>query len=261
MKVHRIVFCLNSSPIYSGMWDVVSEVYCKTTLLIPTLLFFGTKEELEKEVKSDYGEVYLFPKFEEFIANPTLDWSVTWSVHWAMANKFSEDICSFSGIDEIPLSTVLWDKIKAIDESKLVIGLGANPYGSNNLIASGHNFAKGSTYKKIFDIKDDLYEELKRIWDLKEKLPRANIIGGVWWGLDEDYISTKVYNNSDVHFLDQDWINTNLQSKKICRSSGFNYCPEKLKNGFYWTAHMVRPLSDQNNKDLIYKLLKDLKIK
>ena len=261
MKVDRIVFCLNSSPLYSGMWDIVAEAYCKTTSLIPTLLFFGTEEELEKEVKSDFGEVYLLPKFEEFIVNPSLDWSVTWSVHWAMANKFSEDICSFSGIDEIPLSTVLWDHIKTVDESKLIIGLGGQPYGTNNLIASGHNFAKGSTYKKVFDIKDDLYEELKRIWDLKEKLPRAHLIGGSWWGLDEDYISTKVYNNRDVHFLDQQWVSDNLQTKKICRSSGFSYCAEKLKDGFYWTAHMLRPLSDDNNQLKIDNLLKDAGIR
>tara|TARA_R100001129_G_scaffold141477_1_gene102704 strand:+ start:2918 stop:3706 length:789 start_codon:yes stop_codon:yes gene_type:complete len=262
MKLDRVVFALNSNPLYSGMWDIVSEVYSKKTSLIPTLLFVGTQDELEKEINFNFGEVYLLPKYEEFISNPSLDWTVTWSLYWGISNLFPNDFCLTSGMDEIPLSSALWDMIEPIDDSKFVVGLGPHPYGSHKLIGSGQNSGKGSTYKKIFDIKDDLYEELKRIWDLKEKLPRANLIGGSWWGLDEDYISTKVYNNSDVHFLDQDWVNNNLQSKKICRSrDGFGYNAELINNGFYWTAHMVRPLSDPNNQALIDKLLKDIRIR
>jgi|TARA_R100000084_G_C4655601_1_gene152670 hypothetical protein len=264
MKLDRVVFALNSNPLYSGMWNIVSEVYSKKTPLIPTLLFVGTQEELEKEVNFNFGEVYLLPKHEEFISNPSLDWTVTWCLYWGIANLFPNDFCLTSGMDEIPLSSVLWDRIEPIDDSKFVVGLGPHPYGPEKLIGSGQNSGKGSTFKKLFNIDNDLHDELHKVWSIKTQLPRASSIGkgNNWWGLDEDYISTFVFDSPDVYFLEEAWVSENLQSKKICRSrDGFGYNAELINNGFYWTAHMVRPLSDPNNQALIDKLLKDIRIR
>ena len=265
MKIKRMVMCLNSSELYSGMWDMVAEVYEKTTDIIPTLIFCGTKEELDMEVKSDFGEVYLFNKFPNVLQNPNLDWSVTWTLFWAMSNLFSEDVCCFSGIDEIPISDILWKKIDEIEDNKYIVGLGAKPYGIVGHAASGHNIAKGKTFKRVLEVEDDLEKELTRIWNLRMDLAARefgwNLKNRQWWGMDEAYISSKLYKNKDVVFIDDEWAENNLSSKKIDRMFKCSYDLDRLKNKDYWTAHLVRPITDPNNQEIIQRLLKDMGIK
>ncbi len=262
MKIDRVVFCLNSSPTYSGMWDIVSEVYTKHTNIKPTLVFSGTEKELLDEVKKDFGEVFLLPKYQSVVSNPSLDWSVTWTAFWAMANLFSDEVCSFSGIDEIPISDKLWKKIEEVPDDRYVVGLGANPYGNLKHIASGHNCAKGHTFKSILEIEDSLEQELHRIWnirnDLKHYISAWNAEQMSWWGLDEAYISSKLYGHDKVVFMNDQWVDEQLQKRKICRGSNCNYDKQKLKERYYWTAHMVRPLSDPNNLKKILQLVEDL---
>tara|TARA_R100000388_G_C7243946_1_gene163528 strand:- start:3846 stop:4643 length:798 start_codon:yes stop_codon:yes gene_type:complete len=262
MKIDRAVMCLNSSLLYSGMWDIVAKVYKETTDIIPTLIFCGTQEELDREVKTEHGDVYLFPKYEKFIQRPDLDWTVTWTLFWAIANKFPNDVCCFTGIDEIPISSVLWDKISSISDDKYVVGLGANPYGDIKHIASGHNIAKGSTFKKILQIEDSLELELKRIWDVRYQLSNSNFGWNLeqnnWWGMDEAYISSKLYDHDDVIFMDNRWVSQNLQSKKIDRMYNCSYELDRLKNKDYWTAHLVRPLTDPSKKQIVLNLIKDM---
>jgi hypothetical protein len=250
------------------MWDIVSEVYTRTTDFIPTLIFCGSQEELNREVKSNFGEVHLFPRYPEVIKNPNLDWSVTWTLYWAIANKFPDDVCLFSGIDEIPISTVLWDRLEKIPNDKYVVPLGANPYrkfGLHGIIASGHNCALGSTFKRTFQIEEHLDDELKKVWNLRyeysKRVPR-NLFAlenlQQWWGLDEAYISSKVYDHPDVIFFEDEWAQEYLQARKIDRSSDCVYDIDKLRERYYWTAHLVRPLSDPNNKRIVMQLLEDM---
>lgn len=265
MKIDRVVFCLNSSPLYSGMWDIVSEVYIKNTDFIPTLIFCGTQEELDNEVKSNFDEVFLLPKYEEVICNPSLDWSVTWTAFWAIANMFPDEVCLFSGIDEIPISDRLWNKLSDIPDDKYVVGLGSNPYRTGRHIASGSNCAKGKVLKKVLDIEDDLKSELKKIWNNRSELAsyvdawNAENMG--WWGLDEACVTSKVHDDSNVVFLDNAWVAEYLQSRKIDRGSGCAYDPKKLKEKYYWCAHIVRPLSDPSNKEKVLQLLEDMEIR
>ena len=268
MKIDRVVVCLNSSPLYSGMWDIISEVYAKTTSYVPTLIFCGTQKELSREVKSDFGEVYLLPRHPEVISARDYDWSVVWSLYWAIANKFPDDVCLFSGIDEIPISTALWDKIADVDDDKYVIPLGRNPYAKHNLygiVANGHNVGKGSVYKEIFEIEDNLQTELARVWnsryEFSKRVPQnlfalENLQN--WWGLDEAYVSSKVYDHKDVVFFDDGWAQQELFAKRICRSTGWSYDEEKVKNNYYWAAHMPRPLSDPANMQRVEELLRTM---
>tara|TARA_R100001082_G_scaffold110310_1_gene89892 strand:+ start:224 stop:1021 length:798 start_codon:yes stop_codon:yes gene_type:complete len=265
MKIKRAVVCLNSSPLYSGMWDILAEVYEKTTDIIPTLIFCGTKDELEKEVKTDFGEVYIFPQYKEFVERPDLDWTVTWTLFWAIANKFPDDVCCFTGIDELPISAVLWEKISKIPDNKYIVGLGSKPYGDFEHIASGHNIGKGSTFKKILDIHSDLKVELNRVWELRYDLSRCNFGWNLedngWWGMDEAYISSKLYDHPDVVFIDNDWVSENLQSKKIDRMFNCSYDIHRLNTKDYWTAHLIRPITDPNKKEIVLRLLKDMGIR
>ena len=79
-----------------------------------------------------------------------------------------------------------------------------------------------------------------------------------WWGLDEAYISSKLYGHDKVVFMNDQWVDEQLQKRKICRGSNCNYDKQKLKERYYWTAHMVRPLSDPNNLKKILQLVEDL---
>lgn len=263
MKIDRVVFCLNSSPTYSFMWDIVSEAYAKNTDFIPTLIFCGTEEELHKEVQSDFGEVFLMPRYEEVICNWNLDWSAPWTAFWAMANMFPDDVCLFSGIDEIPISDKLWNKISEFPDDKYIVGLGPTPYSHDRChIASGHNCAKGKVFKDVLEIRDELEAELKDKWEnrfkLAEYITAWNMEKKGWWGLDEAIISNIMHNHPSVVFLDHGWVQENLQGRKICRGSGFNYDVEKLKSKYYWTAHMPRPLSKRNNMKRVQRLLRDM---
>jgi len=274
MDINRVVFCLNSSPVYSGMWDIVSEVYTKTTDFTPTLIFCGTQDELDQEVKSNFGEVYLFPRYPEVIQNPNLDWSTVWTLFWAIANKFPNDICLFSGIDEIPISTVLWDRVATYPDNKYIVPLGADPYRiyrqrglpyySQPTIATGHNCGKGSTFKRIFQIENDLQDELQKVWNCRDRFRQISIhptMGSVeWWGIDEAYTSKFVYDHPDVIFFEEEWVQEYLQGRKIDRSVGCSYDINKLKEKYYWTTHLVRPLAEPNNMQKVSRLLADMGI-
>ena len=270
MKIKRVVFCLNNSPLYSGMWDIVSKVYTEKTDYIPTLIFVGTQKELEAEVKTSFGEVYRLDKHEEFVVRPELDWTVPWSLHWAIANMFPNDICLFTGIDEIPCNYILDGLIKDVDENKYIFMLGANPYrrptDKKLLVANGWSIAKGSVLKQVLGIKDNLKEELNRLWTTKHiyaaKIPDNHhaLIAQNWWGIDEAYISTVVYDNPNVLFFNQESADQLFSHRKICRAQGCVYDREKLKNGYYWEVHMPRPLSDPKNKKIVENILTDLGI-
>jgi hypothetical protein len=247
------------------MWDIASEVYAKTTDIVPTLIFCGTPEELHNEVKSTFGEVYLFPKYPKVIEREDLDWSVTWTAFWAMANLFPSEVCCFSGVDELPLSDILWDKLNTIPEDSYLVGLGSHPYGLSGHVTSGYNIAKGDIFKTVLKIEDDLEEELTRVWNLRFELAKRNFGWNLkdrnWWGMDEAYISSVICDNPKISFLDNKWVSENLQSKKIDRMFNCSYDLKRLQENDYWTAHMVRPLSDPNKRSIILQLLKDMGVR
>lgn len=258
---------------YVGMWDIFSEVYTKTTEFIPTLFFCGTQEELDREVKKDYGEVVLLPKYPEVIVNPQLDWTVIWSLFWAAAHHYPEDVCLFSGIDDLPISTILWDSMKDIPDDKYVIPFGKNPYnipsvdGTRHIIANGYNCGKGKTLKKIFHMSDNLQEELYKLWGNRHMFAsqfpsnHANLNGWQrWWGMDEAYMSCFVHDHPDVVFLEDNFVKDKIQGIKIDRAEGFDYDLDKLNNREYSFAHIPRPLTDERNMDKVTKLLKDMEI-
>ena len=263
MKVDRVVFCLNTSPLYSGMWDIVSKVYAKKTNLIPTLIFVGTQEEADREIKENYGEVYVLPRHDEFIVRKDLDWTVSWTLHWAVANMFPDDVCQSSGIDEIPCDDTMEKLCAQIPEGKYFFPLGPDPYGIK-IVANGYGTGKGSDIKRILGIKDDLKEELARIWSKKDefcsRVPQNHIDvrNRGWWGMDEAYISSVVYGHPDVVFLSQESAKAILNNRRIARNKGCTYDKEALKKGHYWSCHMVRPLSDPKNKKIIDQLIEDL---
>lgn len=268
MKIDRVLFSLNASPLYRGMWDIVSKVYTQKTNMIPTLIFVGTQEEADAEIKESYGEVVVLPKHEKYIARPELDWTVPWTLYWATANLFPDDICTMSGIDEIPCNNLIEKIADQVPDDKILFPLGPDPYRSRPpIVANGHNTAKGSTFKRVLKIEDDLEKELERIWSSKDefcsKIPHnhAAVRGRKWWGMDEAYISTIVYGHPDCLFVDQASANTFLTSRRIQRNIGkCQYDPQKLKDGYYWSCHMMRPLTDPENLKITNDILRDLGI-
>tara|TARA_R100000664_G_scaffold18071_1_gene27067 strand:- start:2287 stop:3111 length:825 start_codon:yes stop_codon:yes gene_type:complete len=263
MKIKRMIMSLNNSKLYSGMWDMVAEIYEKTTDIIPTLIFCGTKEELDMEVKSGFGEVYRLNKYPNVVQDPNMDWSVTWAPFWAASNLFPDDVCCTSGIDVIPISDILWKKIDEIKDDKYVVGRGAKPYGNIGHVASGRNIAKGKTFKRVLEIEDDFEKELIKIWNLRMDLQARegfnwNLKNQKWWGLDEAYISSKVYENKDVVFIDAEWVLNNLSSKKIDRMFRCRYDLDRLKSKDYWHAHIVRPITNPQNYKIVQDLIKDM---
>ncbi len=265
MNIDRIVFCLNASPLYSGMWDIVSKVYTQKTKYKPTLIFVGTKEELYNEVKHDYGEVYRVDPVPEYVVNPNLDWTVMWTCYWYMANKFPDDVCMLSGIDEIPCNNMVGEIAKQVPDDKYFFPLGPNPYG-NNIVANGWSIAKGSVLKNVLGIEDDLRDELKRIWENKDdfckRVPQNHhdVRSRGWWGMDEAYISSVVYGHPDTVFLSDADAKNLFFSRRITRNSMCSYDVEKMKQGAYWAVHMVRPITEESNKKIIDKILYDLDV-
>ena len=233
--------------------------------MIPTLIFVGTQEEADREIKQEYGEVYVLPSHDEFVVRKDLDWTVPWTLYWAVANMFPDDVCTMSGIDELPCNNMMEQLCAQIPDGKYFFPMGPNPYGID-IVANGHNTGKGSDIKRILGIKDDLKEELERIWSTKDefcaRVPRnhRDVRARGWWGIDEAYISSVVYGHPDVLFLSQDSAQIFLKDRRINRNGECSYDREALKKGYYWSCHMVRPLSDPKNKKIIDQIMEDLEI-
>ena len=265
MKVDRVIFGLDSNPLYDEFWNLYSPVWKNRFNITPTLFFNGTKEELKScNLSSEHGDVFLIPKAPEVVVNPSLDWSVTWSLFWG-ASQFPSEVCMTCGIDQLMLSDFMLKELEKVDDDKFAIGLSDayKNYDMNRFLGSipkidryfpsAYVTALGSNFKKYLDIEDEWEAEVKKVFNFsKDRYPILK--PQIMWGADEVYFSEILLTNYpekvvELRFFDK------FHARRIDRVRDSNYDRDKLRSGGYTEYHSHRPYSKY--KDFIDQLIRD----
>lgn len=266
MKIDRVIFTLNNNPKYVPFWNVNSYVWKHKFKIQPTLIFNGTKEELDNcSFSFEYGDFLLVDRIED-VSESSPDWSVTWALFWA-ATQFPEETCVFSGIDQIPIGNLFFEKIKEIEDEKLVVGfadaykkytpstLGYFNTVTNVLYPSSHLVGKGKLFKEIFEIDDSWETEIRKVYNSKSRYHlQNNFYRGKLWGLDECYASEKIsiYNKPKmIHYLEifwDYWFKNRIDLQSLTNNK---YDLNLVKEGYYSEFTTKKFTSDKLTIDSI----------
>lgn len=240
MKVDRVIFAVNSNPLYSDFWNAFSPVWMNKFKILPTLIFVGSQAEFEKaQLSTQYSEIIRIDPVSDVILN-SKDWSVTWAFMWAPV-LFPDDVCMTSGIDQLPLSNLFFDLIKDIPDDKYIIGFDGAYRDNLALYPSSHHVGKGSTFQSIYNLSTDWEVEIRKIFALRENykhLERSH-----YWGLDEAHSSLVLNNHKHQDQIVK--LGMFFQKWAPCRidRGGHNarYHEGLLREGHYSELHAPRP--------------------
>ena len=249
MKVKKVIFACDLD--YLNYFTHVKEFYNTYLNIDVILLLFSANNN--KIMSDDRNTVIHFKKNVK-------KYLIPWSLFYG-ASLFPEDTIMTSGIDQIPLSNIFFNKLKSINEDKLVVGISDcyNGYKkdtlgyyntlTNVLYPSSHIVGKGKIFKEIFNIQSNIEKEFLKIDNFKDKFYFNNwrYKEELYWGIDECYMSYMISIFKDKekihHILDsRNWF---LKNRIECLSE-FN-----KKNPVELSLKPSSLLNFPNSKNLI----------
>lgn len=258
MKVDRVILSSNLNPMYYDFWNIVSKIYRENFGIIPTLVFFGTEEDVKRiGLSTEYGEIL----YEKEIPNIP-NWQFTWALFYA-TKYFKNETCLIMGIDHIPLGTYfIKDLIEKIDDYKYVMmvdnhysfsGQKSNDWDTGGYCQSSYHIAKGSTFNQFYNFEDSFESEINKVNNSK-----VTPMWGNGWGMDEAYSSKILYeypNRNRIVGLKKAF-EYSLRRIDCVRNNEVKYDVNLMKNNFYIDCHSVRPIS--NHVEYIQEMIKNI---
>jgi hypothetical protein len=249
MKVERVILVSNNNPLYYDFWNNLSKTYKEKFNINPTLIFFGSEEDVKSaNLSEEFGNIIL-----EKEVNNVLPWQYTWALFY-YTKFYKNEVCAVMGIDQIPLGTYfLKDSISQIDDENYVM-LIDNQYtlerkyptkwDEGGFSPSAYHIAKGNTFCEIFQFEDSFESEILKINSLNIKT-----MWGDKWGTDESYSCMKLNEFkatgrvSDLS-LAQDFLNRRIDCH---RHIEVPYNLNLLNANHYIECHACRPYSSHKN--------------
>lgn len=255
MKIDRVILSSNNNPLYYQFWNPLSKIYAENFGIKPTLIWFGSVNELnELSISKEFGDIVIVKAVDKY----PLPFQTTWGAFYH-TSLFPNDVCLTMGIDQVPLSGMfLKDMIADIGESDYVMEI-ADAYlpehwtinGSSS--PSAYHIAKGFIFNKVYGFESTFEKEIEKVCNSGMK--------AVWedtqlmWGLDETYSSQKLRQYRDCGGSIVSMSNFNLlkRTRIECeRDKEPQFDEQNLKIGLYSEAHLCRPL--ENHKNYITKM-------
>lgn len=255
MKIDRVILTTNNNPIYYQFWNPLSKLYRENFGIKPTLIFFGTDEELNDiNLSKDYGEIIR----QDNLTSHNISHTTTWGLFY-FTKLYPNDIILINGIDQIPMGTkFLFDYIKDIDDSKYVMLIDDaykktqknKDWSEGGYSPSAYHIAKGETFIKMYEFENDFNDEMNKIMSLNLKLMWDN------WGIDEAYSSHVLYHKKDIIDIVNlsKFDDIHYGGRIDCgRNNEAHYDFEKLRNNEYIECHACRPyLNHKNYLDTLF---------
>jgi hypothetical protein len=254
MKIDRVILSSNANPTYYHFWNALAPVYRDKFKIKPTLIWFGTEQELiDCGVDITIGDFIIVDYHKDY----HLPWQTTWGLFWA-TQFYPDDVCLIIGIDQIPLSGMfIRDMISQYSDDSYLM-LIADAYSPNHWSIMGsaspssYHIAKGSTFKKIYDFAESFKEEATKVYN--------SGIMGFWeetegrWGIDETYSSAKLRLSSGVNIVSLNNFSLLCERRIECeRHKETHFDENQLRNGYYSESHLCRPYT--NHIEYINKML------
>jgi hypothetical protein len=173
-------------------WNNLSKTYKEKFNISPTLIFFGSEDDLKSaNLSEDFGNIIL-----EKEVNGISPWQYTWSLFY-FTKFYKDEVCAIMGIDQIPLGTFfLKDSIENIPDENYVMLIDdqytvekkyPKKWDEGGFSPSAYHIAKGQTFCDIFNFEESFEKEIIKLNSLNIKT-----MWGDKWGLDEAYSSSKL---------------------------------------------------------------------
>jgi hypothetical protein len=243
MKIDRAILISDNNPLYYSFWNNLSKTYKEKFNINPTLIFFGTQEELETaNLSTKYGNIII-----ETSVNNVLPWQYTWALFY-YTKFYLNEVCVIMGIDQIPLGTYfLKDIIQDVNDDQYVMLIDdqytlenkfPKKWDQGGFSPSAYHIAKGSTFNSIYNFEDSFEKEIKKINSLN--IPTMWIDG---WGTDEAYSSKMLreYHNRD-RISDLSASDSFLKRRIDChRHNEVPYDINLLNSNYFIECHACRP--------------------
>lgn len=249
MKIDRVILVTNNDPLYYDFWEKLSYTYKEKFGIIPTLVFFGDKDELNSlNLSTEYGDILIQKKV------PNIPyWQYTWALFY-FTKFYPNETCIIMGIDQIPLGTFfLKDCIESVDENNYVMLIDDQykfekkyhlKWDEGGFSPSAYHIAKGKTFNEIFEFEETFELEIQKIHNLN--------IQTMWdeqWGTDEAYSCKKLKNFKDrSRISDLSKTNDFLSRRIDChRNFEIPYSLDSLNKNIYIECHSCRPYKSHKN--------------
>lgn len=253
MKIDRVILSSNNNPNYYHFWNVLAPVYRDKFGIKPTLMWFGTREEMKEcGIDTSLGDVW--------VQNPHKDYHIPWQTTWGLfflTKYYPDDVCLIIGIDQIPLSGMfirdMIDQYSNDDYVMLIADAYKPTYWSNEGGASpsSYHIAKGRTFNNVYGFAESWMDEA-------DKVGKSGI-AGLWentegrWGIDESY-SCHMLRQYKGSIVSIDGFRKLEQHRIECnRHIETHYETHLLQQGWYSESHLCRPYT--NHKAYIDRML------
>ena len=243
MKVERVILVSNNNHLYYDFWNNLSKTYKTKFGINPTLIFFGTQEQLKAaNLSTEYGEIIIQSEVKGI-----LPWQYTWALFYFTKN-YKNEVCAIMGIDQIPLGTFfLKDSILNIPENNYVMLIDdqytlENKYpkkwDEGGYSPSAYHIAKGQTFCDVYDFEKTFESEIRKIDSLN-----VETMWGDKWGTDESYSCSKLKSFNDRLRISDLSLSSDFLNRRIdChRKQEIPYDLSTLNSNFFIECHACRP--------------------
>jgi len=244
MKIDRVILSSNNNPLYYHFWNPLSKVYFEKFNILPTLIWFGTKEEIkELGLSEQYGQIIISGHNENY----PLPFQTTWALFY-YTKLFPNDVCLTIGIDQVPLSGMfIKDMIKDFsgDSYNMLIADAYLPHHwskEGGASPTAYHIAKGSTFNNIYKFENTFEAEIEKMCNSGVKAFWEDTAGR--WGIDETYSSSKLREyKGEINSLNNFGL---LCERRIeCeRHIETPFDTDRLKAGWYSESHLCRPFTN-----------------
>lgn len=256
MNINRVILVTDNNPLYYDFWENLSFTYKEKFGIEPTLVFFGSKDELSYlNLSTKYGEILLENKIPHLPV-----WQYTWALFY-FTKFFLEETCAIMGIDQIPLGTFfLRDVIQNVPEENYVMLIDDQyklesktrfKWDEGGFSPSAYHIAKGKTFQEIYKFENSFEDEINKINNLNIKTMWDNK-----WGTDEAYSCYKLLNFENRNRISDLSKSSDFLKRRIdChRNFEIQYDISLLNKNFYIECHSCRPYSNHKNYlDTLFK--------
>lgn len=232
MKIHFAIMACDDNELYAGLWRPVKEAWKKLGIE-PLLIYIGQKKS---GVQFDPNVLYFEPlegiktSFQAQIAR-------IWA--FKLINE-TETNAIISDVDMMPLSKEYFtvNALKADEET--ILSYSSDAYQQQE-IPMCYILANTKLMAGLIEAKT--WPEFA-YWMALET--------GQGWGGDQWFITSTLKKYSKVIHLERGWNEAGQASRRIDRDD-WRYHDNRVKEGFYFDAHLPRPYSQ--HKETIDKLL------
>jgi hypothetical protein len=241
MTVDYAVMASDDNELYLDFWLPVSKLWKERIGITPVLLYFGDGSPSE-----EYGIVI---KMDKNVSNLPL--ATCWARYWWVGQQ-GDKISIITDIDMLPFSKWYFnDQLKPFANDLYVQ---INPcIDTYSRLPSCYHVASGNTYKEALKLHDTFevsYDNLRsKYYDNHTCYIRG---GNNLWCYDE-YHATELLLKFDRLVMRN---RIGGQSGHRIDRTDWNYDIEKVKSGYYYDSHSIRPY--KQHKEAIDKLINEL---